>query len=91
MSGNVSKTVAPKREKLKQAMMSLEKKQAALKKAQEALMEVVLKVEALQNQYDTSISTKERLTNESATVAHSSSALPRAGHENKRSKKLASS
>jgi hypothetical protein len=68
VSGNVSKTVAPKREKLKQAMMSLEKKQAALKKAQEALMEVVLKVEALQNQYDTSISTKERLTNESATL-----------------------
>jgi len=66
--GNVSKTVAPKREKLKQAMMSLEKKQAALKKAQEALMEVVQKVEALQTQYDTSISTKERLTNESATL-----------------------
>jgi len=32
--GNVSKTVAPKREKLKNAMMSLEKKQKALQKAQ---------------------------------------------------------
>ena len=66
--GNVAKTVAPKREKLKNAMMSLEKKQAALKKAQTELQAVVDKVQELQSKYDTSIATKDRLTNESATL-----------------------
>jgi dynein heavy chain len=66
--GNVAKTVAPKREKLKTAMMSLEKKQVALKKAQEELQAVVDKVTELQSRYDHSIATKERLTNESATL-----------------------
>jgi dynein heavy chain len=66
--GNVSKTVAPKREKLKNAMMSLEKKQAALRKAQEELQAVVEKVQELQNKYDNSIATKDRLTSESATL-----------------------
>jgi dynein heavy chain len=66
--GAVYKTVAPKREKLKQAMMSLEKKQAALKKAQAALQEVKEKVQALQDRYDTSIATKERLAFESGQL-----------------------
>lgn len=66
--GAVFKTVAPKREKLKQAIMSLEKKQAALKKAQAALQEVKAKVQALQDKYDTSISTKERLALESSQL-----------------------
>jgi dynein heavy chain len=66
--GAVYKTVAPKREKLKQAMMSLEKKQAALRKAQASLQEVKEKVQALQDKYDTSISTKERLALESSTL-----------------------
>ncbi len=66
--GAVYKTVAPKREKLKQAMMSLEKKQSALRKAQASLQEVKEKVQALQDKYDTSISTKERLAQESSTL-----------------------
>jgi dynein heavy chain len=66
--GNVSKTVAPKREKLKNAMMSLEKKQAALRKAQTELQAVVDKVQELQSRYDISISTKERLVDEGATL-----------------------
>ena len=49
-------------------MMSLEKKQAALKKAQAALQEVKEKVQALQDRYDTSIATKERLALESSQL-----------------------
>eukprot|EP00961_Rhodomonas_salina_P008119 110182-Rhodomonas_salina.2 len=48
--------------------MSLAKKQKALQTAQASLKEVVDKVQGLQSQYDESISTKERLAKESATL-----------------------
>ncbi len=66
--GLISKTVAPKREKLREAMLSLDKKQSALREAQARLQKVIDKVQALKSQYDESVSTKERLREESESL-----------------------
>ena len=61
---NVAREVAPKRQRLKEAMESLAAKQTALKESQDALAEVNAKLAALQVNYDTSVSEKNRLRDE---------------------------
>eukprot|EP00595_Chromulina_sp_UTEXLB2642_P001436 CAMPEP_0196765288 /NCGR_PEP_ID=MMETSP1095-20130614/7947_1 /TAXON_ID=96789 ORGANISM="Chromulina nebulosa, Strain UTEXLB2642" /NCGR_SAMPLE_ID=MMETSP1095 /ASSEMBLY_ACC=CAM_ASM_000446 /LENGTH=615 /DNA_ID=CAMNT_0042123087 /DNA_START=2038 /DNA_END=3886 /DNA_ORIENTATION=+ len=61
---NVAKEVAPKRQRQKEAMESLELKQNALKDAQEALAIVTQKLAHLQISYDNSVNEKNRLRDE---------------------------
>jgi len=66
--GRVSKNVAPKKAKLKQAMETLSKKRAQLKAAQDELQAVTDKMLSLKNKYDESVGLKERLVSESAEL-----------------------
>ncbi|KAJ1516963.1 Dynein heavy chain 2, axonemal [Coelomomyces lativittatus] len=62
---NIFRTVAPKREKLRIAQETLDKKQATLKEAKEKLGEIQNKLAQLQQQYDEKLALKEKLKKDS--------------------------
>ena len=66
--GNVAKDVEPKRKKLKAAQDALAKKQKALGEAQSQLKEVLDKVQALKDTYETSTAKKQALEDELADL-----------------------
>lgn len=63
--GNISRQVAPKKEKLRIAQEALEKKQKSLKEAKQKLQEIQDKLGELKTQYDDKVSLKEKLRQES--------------------------
>ncbi|KAI9224867.1 dynein heavy chain and region D6 of dynein motor-domain-containing protein [Blastocladiella britannica] len=62
---NIFRTVAPKRERLRMAQETLDKKQATLREAKEKLQEIQNKLANLQQQYDEKLALKEKLKKES--------------------------
>ncbi|KAJ3335866.1 Dynein heavy chain 2, axonemal [Gonapodya sp. JEL0774] len=67
--GQISRQVAPKREKLRSAQEVLEKKQKSLGEAKEKLQEVQNKLAELQALYDEKVGLKEKLRVESEVMA----------------------
>ena len=63
--GIIFRQVAPKKEKLRNAQETLEKKQKSLKEARSRLEEIQQKLVDLKNQYDEKVSLKEKLRIES--------------------------
>ncbi|KAI9004259.1 dynein heavy chain and region D6 of dynein motor-domain-containing protein [Gaertneriomyces semiglobifer] len=63
--GNIFRQVAPKREKLRLAQETLEKKQKSLREAKAKLQEIQDKLVELKAQYDEKVSLKEKLRQDS--------------------------
>lgn len=68
MYANVAREVAPKRQRLKEAMESLALKQQSLKESQEALAIVIDKLNVLQVSYDKSVNEKNNLREEAENL-----------------------
>jgi dynein heavy chain len=63
--GNIFRQVAPKKEKLRIAKETLDKKQKTLREAKERLQEIQDKLTTLKNQYEEKVALKEKLRQES--------------------------